>query len=613
MPFDPKRLESYPLKPGVYLMKDSAGHVIYVGKAINLRQRIKQYFAAGGDGREMIPTLVSRIESIDTIVVTSEKEALLLENTLIKQHQPHFNALLKDDKSYIGLVISHRQNWPMLQLARYKGKPEPDSLYFGPYTSAAAARSTFDLLHRLFPLRQCSDQELLRRVRPCLLYDMKRCCAPCVEKCTKEEYNKYVQKTIKFLKGQNKEILNELYSEMEKASESLEFERAAAILRNIRQIEKTLEGQKVDKLHGIDTDVLAIFRQADEVIVCQLIYRKGKLIGSKNFNFTHTAQEDEELMESFLLQHYETANALPEEILLPISISDANLISEILSVSNKKKVTILTPQRGEKKALVAMAYSNAEEAFKQQKDLDTLRERTLLEMQEKLNLANYPRRIECYDNSNLSGSEPVSSLVAFTDGKKDSSRYRLYKIKTTGGSDDYGAMREVLERRCKRGRDENDLPDLIIVDGGKGHLNAALAILRELNIVTVDVIGIAKEEGRHDKGSTREQIFLPEIKDPILLKSTSPILFLLQQIRDEAHRVAITFQRKRRSKKIIGSSIETIPGIGPAKRKKLLAHFGSLKKIKEASIEQLQEVKGLSKANIQAILDFQTKKAENKD
>lgn len=605
MPFDPKKLETYPLKPGVYLMKDSAGHVIYVGKAVNLRQRIRQYFAVGGDGREMIPTLVARIETIDTIVVSSEKEALLLENTLIKQHQPHFNALLKDDKSYIALKISHRQHWPMLQLARYKGKPEPDSLYFGPYTSASAARSTFDLLNRLFPLRQCTDQEFARRTRPCILYDMKRCCAPCVGKCTKEEYEGYVQRTIKFLRGQNREVLTELYGEMEKASENLEFERAAAILRNIRQIEKTLEGQKVDKLHGSDSDVLAIFRQADEVIVCQLIYRKGKLIGSKNYNFSHTVQEDAELLESFLLQHYELVSILPEEILLPIFLKEADLIAEVLSADKKRKVAILMPQRGEKKALVAMAYANAEAAFKQHKDLNSLRERTLLEMQEKLHLSNYPRRIECYDNSNLSGSEPVSSLVAFTEGQKDTSRYRLYKIKTTGGSDDYGAMREVLERRCKRGKDENDLPDLIIVDGGKGHLNAAIAILRELNIVTVDVIGIAKEQGRHDKGSTREQIYLPNLKDPILLRPNSPILFLLQQIRDEAHRVAIHFQRKRRSKKIIKSSLDEIPGIGPVKRKKLLTHFGSLKKIKEASILQLKEVKGLSEANIAAILEFQ--------
>lgn len=602
MPFDPKKLETYPQLPGVYLMKSSADQVLYVGKANNLRQRLRHYFLAGGDGREMIPILVSKIETIETIVVSSEKEALLLENTLIKQHQPHFNALFKDDKSYIALQLSHRQNWPMLHLTRYKGKPDPNSLYFGPYTSAAAARSTFDLLNRLFPLRQCSDQEFLRRTRPCILYDMKRCCAPCVGKCTREEYDEYVQHTIKFLRGQNRDILSDLYVDMKKASEALEFEKAGNILRTIKQIEKTIESQKVDKLQGIDSDVLGIYRQADEVTLCQLIFRQGKLTDSKNYHFSHIAQDDCELLESFLLQHYETAEALPEEILLPVELNEADLIGEILSSTKKKKTSLLTPQRGEKKAFLVMAHANAEASFKQQKDHKLLRERTLLELQEKLRLANYPRRIECFDNSNLSGSEPVSSLVAFTDGKKDSSRYRLFKIKTTSGSDDYGAMREVLERRCKRGKEENDLPDLIIVDGGKGHLNTALAILRELNIVTVDVIGIAKEQGRHDKGATREQIFLPNLKDPILLRSTSPILFLLQQIRDEAHRVAITFQRKRHSKKTIRSILDDIPGIGPAKRKLLLTHFGSIKKLKEASIEDLQALKGVSKTNIQAIL-----------
>lgn len=604
MPFNPKKLEAYPLLPGVYLMKNSMGHVIYVGKANSLRLRLKQYFSPGGDGRQMISSLVPKIETIETIIVASEKEALLLENTLIKQYKPHFNALFKDDKSHIALMISHRHNWPTLQLTRYKGKPKTDNLYFGPYTSATAARSTFDLLKRLFPLRQCSDQEFARRTRPCILYEMKRCCAPCVQKCTKEEYESYVQRTIKFLRGQDKEILNELYRAMQEASTALEFEKAAEIFRNIQQIESTLEDQKVAKLMGIDIDVLGIFRQADEVILCQLMFRQGKLISSKNNNFSHSAQEDEELLESFLLQHYEPLQALPKEILLPKELPSALLITEIIVGSKKSKVSLIAPQRGEKKKLLEMAHVNAKAAFHQQKDLQAMRERTLLEMQEKFHLSNYPERIECFDNSNLSGSNPVSSLVAFTAGQKDSARYRTYTIKTTTGSDDYEAMREVLERRCKRGKEENNLPDLIIVDGGKGHLNTALAILKDLNIITVNVIGVAKEQGRHDKGSTQEQIFLPNIKDPIFLRPTSPILFLLQQIRDEAHRVAITFQRKTHSKKIIKSSLDEIPGIGPKKRRLLLAHFGSVKKLKEASYEELLSLKGISKANIQEILKY---------
>lgn len=602
MPFDPKKLEAYPLLPGVYLMKNHAGHVIYVGKANSLRQRLKQYFVEGGDGRQMIPLLVSKIESIETIVVSSEKEALLLENTLIKQHKPKFNALLKDDKSYIALMLSHRNNWPMLELVRYKEKPDSNNFYFGPYTSAASARTTFDLLNRLFPLRQCSDQEFLRRTRPCILYDMKRCCAPCVGKCTKEEYARHVECTIRFLKGQDKEILNELKTEMYKASEALEFERAGELYKKILQIQNTLEKQMVDKPSGVDTDVLAIFRQADEVIISQLIFRQGTLTASKHYNFSQIAQDDHELLESFLLQNYEGVTSLPEEIFLPLELPEAKTIADILSVGKRSKVSILFPQRGEKKAFLTMAYTNAEAAFKQQKDIESMRQRTLLEMKEKFHLANYPRRIECFDNSNLSGSDPVSSLVAFTEGRKDSDRYRIYKIKTAEGSDDYGAMREVLERRFKKGKEENDLPDLLMVDGGKGHLNCAIAILRDLDIVTVDLIGVAKEEGRHDKGATQEQIFLPNIKDPILLRHNSPVLFLLQQIRDEAHRRAITFQRKRRGKKLIKSTLDDIKGIGPAKRKLLLNHFGSIKKLKEASLEELKTLKGLSQSNIDAII-----------
>lgn len=604
MSFDPKKLENYPLLPGVYLMKGSADQVLYVGKANSLRQRLKQYFLAGGDGRPMIPSLVSKIEVIDVIIVSSEKEALLLESNLIKQYKPHYNALFKDDKSYIALKLTHRHSWPMLQLARNKGKPDSDSLYFGPYTSAAAARTTFDLLNRLFPLRQCSDQEFLRRTRPCILYDMKRCCAPCVGRVTKEEYEEYVQRTIKFLRGQNRDILNELYSEMQKASEALEFEKAASFLVSIRQIEKTIEGQRVDRLSGTDTDALAIFRQADEVILCQLIFRQGKLTASKNYSFSHTAQDDMELLESFLVQHYEAPQLIPEEILLPKELSNADVIGEILYGIKQSKVILTAPQRGDKKALLDMAYTNAQEAFKREKDLNALRERTLLEMQEKFHLANYPYRIECFDNSNLAGTEPVSSLIAFSGGQKDSARYRIFKIKSESGSDDYAAMREVLERRCKRGKDENNLPDLIIVDGGKGHLNLAIALLSELNIVTVDVISIAKEQSRHDKGSTQEQIFLPNIKDPLILRPSSPILFLLQQIRDEAHRVAITFQRKRRSKKIIKSVLDDLKGIGPVKKKLLLTHFGSIKKLKEATRKDLEALKGLSKANVEAILAY---------
>lgn len=608
--FDPKKIDLFPSLPGVYLMKNSSGSVLYVGKANNLRQRVKQYFSAGGDGRLMVPYLVSKVEDIETIIVTSEKEALLLENTLIKQHKPKYNALLKDDKTYIALKVTTKHPWPMIQLIRYKGQPKPDGLYFGPYTSAHAARTTFDLLNRIFPMRQCSDQEFARRTRPCILYDMKRCVAPCVNRCTKEEYDHIVERTIKFLRGQDKEVLKDLYEEMNKAAENLEFETAGELLKAIKQIEVTIEEQRVDKpIGGIDIDALGIFRQGDEVILCQLFFRNGKLVGSKPRNFTNIAQDDHELLESFLVQNYEKQFDLPHEILLPTSVPEANVIAEILSANKRRKVEVFEPQKGQKRTLVEMATINAEAAFKKEKDIQAIREKTLLEMQERFHLNRYPKRIECFDNSNISGQGLVSALVVFTEGQKDSNRYRKYKIRSVDTSDDYGALYEVLMRRFKRANDENDLPDLLIIDGGKGHLNIALKVFSELNIITVNVIGLAKEEGRHDKGMTAEQVFLPNIKDPILLRRTSPILFLLQQIRDEAHRVAITYQRKLRTKKTIKSVLDEIKGIGPAKRKALFHHFGSIKKMKEASEEELQKVRGISKNNAKTIHEFFSQKS----
>jgi len=601
MPFNSATLTLYPTHPGVYLMKNGQGVVLYVGKAKNLRLRLKQYFVRGGDGREMIPFLIPQIEQIETISVTSEKEALILESNLIKTHKPKYNALLKDDKSYVALKINIKHEWPLLSLERYRDKPKVNGLFFGPYAHAGAARKTLDLLHRLFPLRQCSDAEFSRRTRPCILYDMKRCIAPCVRKCTKEEYQTQVERTIKFLRGQNKEVLQELYKEMEEYASELEFEKASLILGTIKQIEKTMEPQYVDSVSGKDADALAIYRQGEEVMLCQLIFREGRLTSSQCFNFTKIAEDDQELLSSFLLQNYQHQDFIPHEILLPISIEDAQPLMDLLSENRPRKVQIYAPKRGGKNVLVEMAQSNAEASFKKEKDEQTLRENTLLAMQERFHLTNYPRRIECIDNSHISGAEPVSSVIVFTDGKKDRQYYRKYKIKLAGASDDYGSMHEVLSRRYAKAKSENTLPDLLIVDGGKGHLNVALKVLVDLDIITVNVIAVAKEQGRHDKGLTVEQIFLPNLKDPIILKATSPVLFLLQQMRDEAHRVAITFQRKRMHKSTITSSLDQVHGIGPVKRKALLLHFGSVKKIKEASEEDLKKVKGITLKDIEQL------------
>lgn len=609
MLFDVKLLEQFPMKPGVYLMKDAGNKVIYVGKANLLKNRLKQYFSSTGDGRAMVPVLIQQIAHIDTIVVPSEKEALLLENTLIKKHQPKFNAILKDDKSFISLMINHRHPWPMIRLIRYKGAPKEDGLYFGPYTSAYAARQTYEILTRIFPLRQCTDEELKRRTRPCLLYSIKRCIAPCVGRCSKEEYDAFVDGAIKFLKGQDKEILKKLYAEMKQASENLEYERAAAILQTIRQMEHVLQTQAlVVKVNGKNSDALAIYREAEEVMLVQLQFREGKLTGSEHYSFSNILEDEEDLLSSFILQHYPNQPELPEEILLPIPLKDADVISEILSDSHKKKkVSLFYPQKGEKRALIGIAEENAKASFQQEKDHQELREKMLLDLQDTLKLNRYPKRIECFDISNISGTDPVASLVAFTDGEKDSKRTRLFKIKTALKGDDYGAMREVLTRHLSRSKQADDLPDLIILDGGKGHLNIGLEVFKELDIASVDLIALAKEEGRHDKGMTSERVFLPEHHDPIHLNQRSSILFLLQKVRDEAHRKAIGFHRKRRETRTLTSVLDTISGIGPIKRGRLLRHFGSVEKIKQASPEELKQVKGITQKDIDTLKKFWAK------
>jgi len=599
MAFDRNKLKLFPKSPGVYIMKGAKGKVLYVGKAKSLHQRVKQYFTGSGDGRPMVPFLVAKVESIDTIVTGSEKEALLLENTLIKEHKPPYNVVLKDDKSFIAVKVTTEKPWPMLQVVRHRQKPKGGGEYFGPYTSAHAAREVFELLNKLFPLRQCSDREFASRKRPCILHQMGRCVAPCVKLCSKEEYDSHVQCTIQFLRGRNKEVLEGLRGQMERYSESLEYERAASTLKVIHFIERMEERQRVEGQGGIDFDVFGIFRQGGEVMLAQLLYRKGKLVGAKNHPFSGIVDDDAELMKSFLMQHYE-GREVPHELLLPVAVEEE--IASLLATT--RKVQIIVPQRGKKRSFVAMATRNAKVAFAREKDQRTIREKTLLEMQKLLRLTNYPEKVECFDTSHISGDEPVAAMVAFSRGKKDTKSYRKYKIKEAAAGDDYGAMREAMTRRYRRAKEDGDLPDLIVVDGGKGHLNMAVKVLEELDIASVEAIGVAKETGRHDKGMTAEQVFLRGVKDPILLKKTSSILFFLQRVRDEAHRFAITFHRKRRRKARFTGELSQVAGIGPVKEKRLLKYFGSVKKMRQASLEEVEAAPGLSKGDVDALWQF---------
>lgn len=572
-------------------MKNGEGIILYVGKAKNLKNRVRNYFTPGQDGREMVPFLTSQVVTIDTIVVRSEKEALLLENTLIKKHKPKYNALLKDDKNFFSLELNCRHPWPLLRVVRFKGRPPKGNLYFGPYTNGYAARQTLELLRQLFPLRQCSDRELLNRTRPCILYDMKRCIAPCVGKCSKEAYDTQVKRVIQFLRGHDTEVVEELKEEMREASEELEFEKANRLYHAIESIKKTVEKQQVVNMPGDDLDAIGLYREADRVSLTLLEFREGKLSGSIFHIFEHNAQEDSDLLSSFLLQNYADKEFLPKEILLPLDVKEQALLAEVLTLKIHK------PEKGDKRQLVKMAMVNAQTHFQKEGEIKNIKEPLLLALEETFHLTHFPEKIECFDNSHISGSEPVSAMVVFINGEKNKKSYRKFRLHSAP-ADDYGALKEVLSRRYKKAKEEDNLPDLILIDGGKGHLNLALEVLSELNISTVDVLGIAKEEGRHDRGSTQEQIYIPEEPHPLLLTPHSPLLFFLQQIRDEAHRFAITFQRNRRSKKSLESVLDTLPGIGPLKKKRLLKHFGSLKRILEATEEELKAIPGIQQKDI---------------
>jgi excinuclease ABC subunit C len=601
MTFDPQLLSLYPEEPGVYLMKDANGVVLYVGKAKNLRVRLKQYFLSGRDSREMVPYLTAQVVTIDTIVALTEKDALILENTLIKKHKPKYNVLLKDDKTFISLVMT-RHKWPMLRLVRTKGNPKDDGIYFGPYTNALAARQTYDLLSRLFPLRQCSDNELANRVRPCLLYDIKRCIAPCVNLCSEEEYQGHVEGATRLLKGKDKEIFRELEKQMESAAENLLFEKAQELKNLITQIKHVTEVKHIDNPEAKDCDALGLYREADAIMIALLMFREGKIVGSEHFSFHLIASNDAEIITSFILQHYKNETTPPKEILVCVDIPE--IVEEILSENTPHKIKIAHPRKGRKQDLIEMALRNAKALFIREQDAKSLKEKMLLDLAETLQLNRFPRRVECFDTSNISGTDPVASLVSFVNGEKDKSRTRLFKIKTAEKADDYTAMKEVLRRHFLREKEKNDFCDLLIVDGGKGQLGLALEIFEELGIASVEVMALTKEDARHDKGLTQEKVYLPNRPDPILIDPRSPMLFFLQKIRDAAHKQAIEYHRKRRSKRTFSSELDNIPGIGPTKKKRLLKHFGSVKAIKNAAKEELENGLGLSQKDIEAIIKF---------
>ncbi|HQL01084.1 MAG TPA: excinuclease ABC subunit UvrC [Smithellaceae bacterium] len=589
------KLASAPRSPGVYIMKDAQGKVIYIGKANDLKNRVAQYFT-GRDTRPMAPFLMARVADIELITTSTEKEALILENNLIKKHRPRYNVILRDDKTYYHLSIDPSEPFARLELVRKRGNRR--ALYFGPYPSGTAAKETLRFVQKVFPLRSCRSREFQLRSRPCLEYQIGRCLAPCKGLIDEAAYGRLVDGAVSFLQGRRRELLTDLKKQMEAAAEELNFEQAARLRDRVDALKHALEKQHVDGSDVQNADVLGIFASDDAYSLCLLFVRGGKLLGRKSFLPGKSKADIPEIASATLTQFYDTASDLPDEILLPCRFSDESVVAEWLSEKKGGKLTLHSPVRGGKKALVDLACANAREQYQSTREKEDQALAALAVLQEKLSLAALPRRMECYDISNIGGKDAVGSQVTFQDGKPCKSAYRRYRIRSAEAPDDYGMMREVLTRRLKG---SDPLPDLIVVDGGKGQLNVALAVLKDLQI-RCDAVGLAKEERSFAAAKRRlsgkpakseDRVYLPNRKDALYLSACPAALAVLQRLRDEAHRFAVGYHHQVKRKKDFTSVLDSIADIGPARRSLLLKHFGSLTGVRKASVDDLQKVPGI--------------------
>jgi excinuclease ABC subunit C len=596
------KLQTLPTKPGVYLMKDEGGEVIYVGKSVNLRHRVRSYFQASASHSLKLHRLIYHIADFDFIVTDSEIEALILECNLIKEHRPKYNIRLKDDKRYPYIKITWQEDYPRVIVTR---RMERDGArYFGPFTAVWAVHQTLDMLRRLFPYLTCAREITGQDTRACLYYHIGRCAGPCIGAISKEEYRALIRRIFLFLEGKAEEIVADLQAQMAFTAEALDFERAAALRDQIKAIEWVTKQQKIALAVGKDEDVIALARENDDTCVQVFFIRQGKLIGREYFILDGTAEEDEaEIVASFVKQFYDEAAYVPMKIILPTKVEERIVIEAWLRSKRGNGVRLHVPKRGRDKELLQMAAENATEtlaSLRAQWMADEGRSvEALAQLQEHLHLEEAPTRIEGYDISNIQGTAATGSMVVFVKGVPRKSDYRRFRIRTVEGADDYAMMQEVLRRRFKRaieGRPEEEgkgadvwaiMPDLIVIDGGKGQLNAALEVLEEVGLKNeVPAIGLAKKQ---------EEIFLPGRSEPLVLPRDSQGLYLLQRIRDEAHRFAIGYHRKLRAKKSLVSILEEIPGIGPRRRQALLQHFGSIEAIRQASVEELAAVKGMTR------------------
>jgi len=600
-------LRRYPASPGVYQMFGGADEILYVGKAKHLRNRLRSYFSTTGDGRAHIPLLMEKVERIEVIVTDTEKEALLLENTLIKQHRPRYNIDLRDDKTYVSVRIDLREEFPALQVVRQV--KNDGAHYFGPYSSAGAIRQTLKEIYRIFPLRHSAIERCRKSGRPCLFHQIGQCSAPCHGKISAADYRLLVKGVVDLLEGRESQVIARLQEQMLLAAKHMKFEEAARLRDQIASIEKSIERQKVADYGGGNQDVIGLHRNGGEVEVALLFVRQGKLIGRRCYPLQWTLDLPE-LVSGFLQEYYSRDVILPDQLLLPLELEDAALLAEWLSEKRGRKVSLLAPQRGEKKRLCQLAGRNAAESFRQRGSQRDARERLLVELQAKFQLSQVPRRIECFDISNVQGTHSVGSMAVLLDGEPASAEYRRFKIRTVAGADDYASLAEVLRRRLQRGIDGQNLPQMILIDGGKGQLGVLSEVLAEFGLAAeIGAVGIAKSRvvanvrGKAVERS-EERFFLPGRKNPVSFRRGSAPLFLLERLRDEAHRFAITYHRKLRGKASLRSALEDIPGVGTMRRKALLKHFGSLKQVKAASLGDLEQVPGLPPSLAKAVYQF---------
>lgn len=609
-----EKLKLLPDKPGVYLMHDEAGEIIYVGKASSLKNRVRSYFRPNPGDSPKVEAMVSRIADLEWIITDTEVEALILELNLIKKHRPKYNIRLVDDKHYPYLKLTVNEKYPRIVITRSMKKD--GARYFGPYTRSGAMNETLRLLRKIFPLRTCSNETMARQTRPCLNAHIKRCLAPCTNQVNPEVYLDMVRDIILFLEGKQEDLIKTLEVKMNQAAENMEFERAAELRDQINAVRQVMVKQKIISADMSNQDVIAMARGQGESCVQIFFIREGKLLGRDHFFLQGTDEMSRsEIITAFVEQYYSKASEIPQEILLQEEVIGKELLERWLTDSKGKRVYLRTPQRGEKLKLVEMVAKNAlmtleeEELTRQKKQMMT--KEAVLELQRELALKKPPFRIECYDISNIQGTNSVGSMVVFENGEPKTSDYRRFQIKTVEGPNDFASLQEVLARRFKRAKAEAEegsqgskfakLPDLIIIDGGKGQLSSAREVMHQLGVDDIPTFALAEEE---------ELLFTEGKSEPIVLPKNSPSLYLVQRVRDEAHRFAVSYHRRLREKRAYKSILDEVPGIGPKRKKALLKAFGSLKGIREASLEELIQVEGMTRPAAENLLEYLGVKSE---